>query len=262
MEGADGKGVKVPELNFVHGGKIKHLLLTDDYFIISCGNSDGTVTVYRISRESGESAECCTIADSNDVTVSDDGWIYYAQQAEDGSRIYSMKLDTLERSDKVMYLSSQEHVFYQPIAAGDYLYSCIYNKFDDSDYSIIRIDRNTGYKEEDPIWYIGSQLEGYTNRKGLAYNVNLANQDIFFCIGARDSDVPSDLYQLKMHDDGTFDICLKEENAWCPNILYLGNGDYEVYFYSTTDKDGTVSSVYSSNYYTFDADGNLVKRTQ
>ncbi len=261
LTGEAGNRHSLSEINDYYGG-IDHLFLTEDYYVISCTNSDGTATIYCISRTDGGRFECFTVEDGNGFTLSDDGWIYYTERDTSGYPwMYHMRLDTLEKAKGGFYWDDSDKAFCNPIVAGDFLYFLVYDTEDSSDCQIIRLNRDLTVHE--PIrWDIGSDLDIRTDLQEFGFNVNKENHDIYFYFRDDEDDPYPDLYRVKGREDGSFDVSSVSQYARQPCFTYKENGDYEVNFY-VQHRYGGVGLVIgppSGNYLNkcckFDAEGN------
>lgn len=250
----------VQELNGRFSGSISRLMLTKDFYVVCCQNTDGTATVYRMLRTNGEAAACCTISGNDRFTMSDDGWIYYISRENNLSYVRRMRLDTLEvSSNPLVYLTSPEYEYCNPIVAGDYLYLFYYDATTLSTYGISRIDRERGYIEDgvNPEWLISSELNTPIAANGFGFNVNYKNHIIYFYVftPTDDGGYSPYLYKLDGYENGNFHTEMISPNSYDPNFAYYSDGSYQMYFWHTEpDTNGCI--LY---YMSFDKDGNQIK---
>lgn len=251
---------EVQELSGRFSGSISRLMLTKDFYVICCQNTDGTATVYRILRAGGEAAACCTISSNNCFTMSDDGWIYYISRENNLSCVRRMRLDTLEiSSSELVHLISPEYEYCNPIVAGDYLYLFYYDAATLSTYAISRIDRERGYIEDgvNPAWLISSELNTPLLANGFGFNVNHKNHIIYFYVFTLTDDgvyIPY-LYKLDGYENGNFHTEMIIQNSYDPNITYSADGSYQLHFWHMEPDDETYYLYYQS----FDKDGNQIE---
>lgn len=245
----------VPELKDSFAQSIQSFLLTQDYYVVCCLNNEGTSTVYRVTRSTGQVAACCTIPGASCFTLSNDGWLYYsAKDADDLSHIYRMWLDTLQNANSYLVAmdSNTNAIFCNLTVVGDYLY---YGQYDEVKGTCIisRMNRESGYDKTDPDWVISNKLDIDLN-SGCGFGVFPKNHIIYFFAVPSGSDAPN-LYEIRGNDDGTFDTQLVSENSCLPNLFFLDGGNYKV-CYLHKDADSGLYQVYSK---TFDAEGNQIK---
>lgn len=278
LAGEAGNYSPLNELNAYFGGNIKHLLLTENYYVVCCINGDNTQTIYRVSRIDGERVECCTVENSNDFTLSDDGWIYYICRNDAGcSDIYRMRLDTLERDSRKYNNNDPDLVLCNPIVIDNFLYFFAYRPSDPSYGRIVRYSKRLGMDWSPIVWNIGSKLNIRTDLDAgfqgapyspkfygfntmFGFNVNRENHDIFFYIGDDENDNWPDLYQMKGYDDRSFDIEKISENVLQPCFTYYEDGSYDVYYYQYVLALPTMGGPRLLNVHNrFDAEGVKIK---
>lgn len=250
----------ISELNDYFGESIQRLLLTEDFYVVCCRNGDSSSTVYRVLRANGEIEECCTIRDVSCFTLSDDGWLYYALRGDDGvSGVYRMRLDTLEENENLVVHNNIDYTFCNLIVADSSLYLLVYNEATLEDYGIARISREEGYADDSPIWEISQELGAPIREGGAGFNVNWNNDIIYFYAYMPDGgngDIPN-LYEIKGHEDGAFEMKQISQNSYNPTILYNNddNDGYQLnYFHLGEDNDS-----YKVYYRNYDKDGNQIK---
>lgn len=238
-------------LNDLYAGKIECLMVTKDYYVVCCADTDAN-SIYRVSRTDGESKLCCKVKSNNKFTLSSDGWIYYVASEDNISGIYRKRLDTLERDEnRLIYMVSEQenYSFCSPVIVGNYLYCINYNADDPYEYSIIRMPKDTGYNSDCPVWTISEELNIGVNggrdwcdsTGGFLLNVNETNQEIYLNCFQSEDGMPY-LYRMKGYEDGTYNIELMYKGAFCPNMSYFENGDYNVfYFQCETNEDGNIN---------------------
>ncbi len=238
----DGKLYEL-EIDSFLSGSVLSLLMTRDFCVVCCQNSDGTATVYRMSRTSGEYETCFTVKDEKCFTLSDDGWLYYTCKDEEGvSKIYSMRLDTLEPGpSSLVRLNNTEYSVCNLIVVDNYLYYSTYNQVNFQNYYIRRLDREVGYRDTDPVWKISAELNEPTREDGFGFNINKDNHFIYFYAytSVDGTDYTPNLYAVKGYENSTFDIERISKNSHSPSILYNSDGTYRLnYLHHEEDDNG------------------------